>query len=470
MIQLNTFATQKKKEKPNILFLFADDQCHSTIHALGNNEIITPNLDKLVEAGVSFRNAYNMGSWSGAVCLASRAMLNSGMTVWRANQADKRMQQRANKNQMWGNLMQKAGYETYMTGKWHVHAEAEGCFANTGTVRGGMPNQTEAGYNRPKDKNDNEWKPWDTKFGGFWKGGKHWTEVVGDETIGFIEDARKKDKPFFMYVAFNAPHDPRQSPKEFVDMYPLENISVPENYMSSYPHKQEIGCYKIERKGEMIWQRDEHLAPHPRTEYSVKVNRQEYYAIITHLDQQIGRILEALKKSEKADNTYIFYTADHGLAVGHHGLIGKQNMFEHSVKPPLIVIGPDVPQNKQNDGFVYLQDIMASSLELAGIDKPGYVEFRSLMPLTNKKAKGNYSSIYGAYLNLQRMVRVGDYKLIVYPKVPKTYLFNLKKDPQEMNNLVDLPEFKKKKEELFDELEALQAKYNDQLKLDRNLY
>jgi arylsulfatase A-like enzyme len=113
---------------------------------------------------------------------------------------------------------------------------------------------------------------------------------------------------------------------------------------------------------------------------------------------------------------------------------------------------------------------MASTLDIAGIEKPDYVEFRSLLPLTKEKSKGNYASIYGAYLDLQRMVRVGDYKLIVYPEVPKAYLYNLKKDPQEMNNLADLPKFRKKKTELFDELLVLQQQYNDQLKLDRNLY
>lgn len=458
-------------EKPNILFIFADDQCSKTINTLGNKEIITPNIDHLVESGTYFSNTYNMGSWSAAICTASRTMLNCGMTVWNANKAVKELGERAEQKQMWGNLMETAGYETYMTGKWHVKAETAACFKNVGTERGGMPNQTPEGYQRPKDENDTTWQPWDKQFDGFWKGGKHWSEIVADETIGFIDDASNQEKPFFMYVAFNAPHDPRQSPKRFVDMYPLENISVPENFLTEHPEKQEMGCYIVpgNKKGAIL--RDENLAPFPRTEYAVKVNRQEYYAIITHLDEQIGRILDALEKSGKADNTYIFYSADHGLSVGQHGLIGKQSMYEHSMKPPLIVVGPNIPKNKVNDGFVYLQDIMASSLELADIEKPDYVEFRSLIPLTQgKKSQGNYSSIYGAYLNLQRMVRVGDYKLILYPEASKAYLFNVKKDPLEMKNLADLPKYKAKKDELFEVFFALQKHYHDELVINQSDY
>ena len=458
--------SDSSEQKPNVLFIFADDQSSNTINALGNNEVITPNLDRLTDAGVSFTNAYNMGAWHGAVCVASRAMLNTGMTLWRAGKNEEHFPQRAEQGQMWGNLMKQAGYDTYITGKWHVHTEVKSCFDHIGHIRGGMPNQTPEGYSRPQTPGDTTWLPWHRKYGGYWKGGKHWTEVVGDETIEFLEQAKNSENPFFMYVAFNAPHDPRQSPKEYVDMYPLENITVPANFLPEYPHKQEIGCYKVEnRQGKTVMQRDENLAPYPRTEYSIKVNRQEYYAIITHLDNEIGRIIDKLKETGQADNTYIFYSADHGLAVGHHGLVGKQNMFEHSMKAPLIVVGPDVPKDKTNDGLVYIQDIMASALDVAGIEQPDYVEFRSLMPGTKKTDKGNYKSVYGAYKDLQRMVRMDDYKLIVFPKVPVAYLFNLKDDPQEMNNLIDDPKYKKIKKKLYKELRKLQKEYGDELVL-----
>ena len=302
-------------EKPNVLFIFADDQCFDTINAMGNAEIETPNLDRLVASGTTFTHAYNMGSWSGAVCVASRHMLNVGSFVWKAEKASKDIKPYVEKKQMWSQLMAGAGYDTYFTGKWHVKAKAEDIFKVALHVRPGMPNQTPAGYNRPAGPGNDTWDPTDPKFEGFWKGGKHWSEIVGDDTVDFLNLAKKSKNPFFIYTAFNAPHDPRQSPREFVDKYPLDKVAIPENYLPEYPYKEEM------KSGKGL--RDEKLAPFPRTEHAVKVHRQEYYAIITHLDVEVGRILDALEASGKKDNTYVFYSADHGLAVGQHGLIGQ---------------------------------------------------------------------------------------------------------------------------------------------------
>ncbi|MCK4745551.1 MAG: sulfatase-like hydrolase/transferase, partial [Bacteroidales bacterium] len=301
---------ETESEKPNILFIFADDQCFNTINELGNTEVITPNLDELARQGTVFTTAYNMGGWNGAICVASRTMFNTGRFLWRAFEYDRKLDTLAARGELWSKEMEQLGYDTYFTGKWHVKIDPPEIFQHVGSVRGGMPNQVPEGYNRPLDENDWEWTPWDTTFGGFWKGGTHWSEVVANETMGFLENASASENPFFMYIAFNAPHDPRQSPKAYVDMYSLEDIAMPESFLPEYPHKDFIGC------SEKL--RDARLAPFPRTEYAVKVNRQEYYAIITHMDAQVGRILDALKKTGKADNTYIFFTADHGLAVGHH--------------------------------------------------------------------------------------------------------------------------------------------------------
>ena len=449
----------KKTTQPNILFLFADDQTYETVAALGNDEIRTPNLDKLVRNGTTFTHAYNQGAWNGAVCIASRCMLNTGRFLWNAHKVDRSAEKERAAGRFWSEHMKKAGYKTYMTGKWHVKAAADRAFDVAKDVRGGMPNQTKQGYNRPIEGKPDPWKPWDKKFGGFWKGGKHWSEVVGDNAVGFLADASKSDKPFFMYLAFNAPHDPRQSPKSFVDMYPLDKVKVPANFLPLYPYKDKIGCGKRLR--------DEKLAPFPRTRYAVKVNRQEYYAIITHMDQQIGRILDALAKSGKADNTYIFFSADHGLAVGHHGLIGKQNLFDHSVRVPLMIHGPGVAKDRRISTPVYLQDIMPSTLELAGVDRPDHVQFRSLMPILRGKRDKNYDAVYGAYLKVQRMVTQGDYKLLLYPAYKKALLFNLKDDPNEMKDLASTPQGKRTAKKLFAVLLELQKPTGDTLDLKR---
>jgi len=453
-------AQETAMKKPNILFIFADDQAFDTVRSLGNDEVETPNLDRLVAGGTTFTHAYNQGSWTGAVCIASRTMLNTGLFLWHAHKAYKNTDKEFRRQgRMWSQLLAGGGYDTYMTGKWHVNTDVRKAFKFTRDNRGGMPNQTPQGYNRPIEGKPDPWKPWDKKFGGYWKGGTHWSEVLGNDAVDFIRQASKRDKPFFMYLAFNAPHDPRQSPRRYVDKYPLDKVKVPENFLSEYPYKDAIGCGK--------GLRDEKLAPFPRTPYSVKVNRQEYYAIITHMDAQVGRILDALEKSGKAENTYIFFSADQGLAVGHHGLMGKQNMFDHSVRVPLFVVGPDIPKNRKITTPVYLQDIMPSTLELAGIRKPDHVQFKSLMPLIEGRDGSSYDAIYGGYLGLQRMVADDDYKMILYPRIKKVLLFNMREDPLEMRDLADDPKSRPVVKKLFSTLLQLQKETGDRLDLEK---
>lgn len=451
-----------KKEQPNILFIFADDQCYESIRAFGHVDIDTPNLDKLVQRGTTFTHAYNMGSWSGAVCVASRAMLNTGRVIWDARKAN--LEKESAQGNLWSQHLKRAGYRTYMTGKWHVRADAETVFDITNDVRGGMPNQTPQGYGRPKNKADYDqgWKPWETEHGGFWKGGKHWSEIVGDHGVNYLEQAAQEKDPFFMYLAFNAPHDPRQAPQKYVDQYPLDRIPTPENFQPEYPYKQEMGCFKM---GDRM-QRDENLAPFPRTEYSIKVNRQEYYAIISHMDAQVGRILDALEQSGKADNTYIFFSADHGLAVGHHGLVGKQNLYDHSVRVPFIVNGPGIKAGAKITAPIYLQDVMPTTLELAGVAKPEQVFFKSVLPLIQGKSTSSYEAIYGAYLDKQRMITKDGWKLIHYPTIKVNRLYHLKNDPQEMTDLALNPEYAQQVNKMYAALKTLQKTTNDTLELD----
>ncbi|VGO16259.1 Arylsulfatase [Pontiella desulfatans] len=458
-------------EKPNILFIFADDLSYETIGAFGILDIDTPHLDSMVEGGTTFTHAYNMGAYNGAVCVASRAMLNTGRFVWGTYQHDTgpKMKEEVKSGRMWSQLMSKAGYRTYMTGKWHVKAKPADIFDVAKNDRPGMPKDfwskgsadgtkpKHYGYFRPVDEEDykNGWKPWDTSNGGFWEGGKHWSEVVADDALDFIADAKEHKDPFFMYIAFNASHDPRQAPKEYIDRYPLDRIKLPDNYVSKYKYQDEIGCGKSLR--------DAALAPFPRTEFAVKVHRQEYFALITHMDDQIGRILQALEESGKADNTYIVFTADHGLAVGRHGLIGKQNMYDHSVRVPFMVVGPNVEPGAENPAPIYLQDIMPTALQLADAPIPEYVEFKSLLPLLKDKQAQHYNSVYGAYKNQQRMIQQGDWKYITYPTCGGERLYNMKNDPFEKSDLSANPEYAAKMKELRSDLLALSTDLNDPL-------
>jgi choline-sulfatase len=388
-------------------------------------------------------------------------MLLTGRFLWNAHALDPRLDEESASRRMWPQLLEDAGYETYMSGKWHVNVDPSSVFNHSAHIRPGMPSQTPEGYDRPKEGEADPWSPSDPGFGGYWEGGKHWSEVLADDGEAFIRRAAKGERPFFMYLAFNAPHDPRQSPQEYIDNYPLDEVEVPENFLPEYPYGEDMGS------GRGL--RDERLAPFPRTEYAVKVNRQEYHAIITHMDAQIGRILGALEASGQAENTVILFTADHGLGVGQHGLMGKQNMFDHSVRVPLVVAGPGIPKGRTIEAPVYLQDVMPTSLELAGAPVPEFVQFRSLLPMIQGGEGESHAAIYGGYRHLQRMVTQGDFKLIVYPSIGKRLLFNLREDPFETRDLAEDPEQAGRIEELTNVLEDLQKVTGDTLRLPEDL-
>ncbi len=512
-----TNASATENEKPNIVFIFADDMSYKTAGFMGHKIVKTPHLDKLAAQGVIFNKAYNMGSWTPAVCMTSRSMINSGLSMWRSHEIEKTLaalspqkkskkkskKKKNNKNKkqsqvaaqplsketskeqlavnkakqaaiidsLWSSRMNKAGYDTYMAGKWHVKAPAQESFDEVGTVRAGMPKQSKERYARSFDQVLDSWSPYDKSMGGFWAGGQHWSETLADEAISYLNKKANSDKPFFMYIAFNAPHDPRQAPKAFVDMYPISDIELPKSYQGQNPDMETMGLLGGKklgskktgiRKGNIL--RDESLGPMPRTEYSTKVNRQEYYAAITHLDAQVGRIVAKLKTNNQLDNTVIIFTADHGLAIGEHGLLGKQNLFEHSMRAPFFIQGKGIPRGEVRDEPIYIQDAMATSLDIAKASTDA-IEFNSIMPIINDNSASSYNAIYGAYVNTQRAIIVDNFKLILYPKTKSVRLFNLNKDPDELTDLSLHIEYEAKKQSLFTALLKEQQLKADSLKL-----
>ncbi len=414
--------------RPNILFLISDDQSYETLLAQGADPVATPHLERLLREGTHFTQAYNMGGWSGAICVASRTMLMTGATLWQARALESQLTERCTEGALWPLAMRDAGYDTYFSGKWHVGLPAECCFEHTGTVRPGMPPDTPESYGRPVAGAPDPWSPYDPAHRGFWSGGQHWSEQLADEGISFINAAARRPNPFFMYLAFNAPHDPRQSPKEYVAQYPASAIEIPRNFLAEYPYAEAMGA-----PADSL--RDERLAPHPRTEDAVRVHRSEYFAIISHMDAQIGRILRALEASGKASNTIIVFTSDHGLSAGRHGLMGKQNMYEHSMRVPLILHGPGIARGAAIETPVYFQDVAPTCIEWAGATAPEWMEFKSLRPLLQEPSGQHYPYIYGAYTDRQRMLMHQDLKLIWYARAGVFRLFDLAADPLEINDM-----------------------------------
>ena len=294
--------------------------------------------------------------------------------------------------------MKQAGYETYFTGKWHIRTDANAAFDVARHVRPGMPAQTEAGYDRPKAGEPDPWDPVRPRLRRL-LGGRHALERGHGRRRDRLP--RRGRGTATHPSSCTLPSTPRTTPgsrrKRTSSRYPLDRVAVPADFLPEYPYKDAIGC------GPGL--RDERLAPFPRTEHAVKVHRREYYALITHLDAQIGRILDALDASGKAGETIVAFTADHGLAIGHHGLLGKQNLYEPSVRVPFVVAGPGIAADRTIDAPIYLQDIMPTTLEWAGVDVPEYVGFQPRSGRSGGRPDAPVrASIYGAYLQLQRSV------------------------------------------------------------------
>ena len=396
--------------RPNILFLFADDQRGGTIRALGNDEIITPNLDQLALNGTSYVNNYIMGGSVAAVSQPSRAMLMTGRHLFSLNRDGGVIPQT---HVTMGEALRNVGYHTYGIGKWHSDRPAfNRCFAGGGKIFfGGMDDHWNVqvhDYDRSGAYNTPKRNP-----------GTHSTDLFSEQAIHFINnhDARH---PFFMYVSYMSPHDPRDMPKKYVDMYDTARIALPPNFMERHPFDN----------GELNV-RDELLLGFPRKKQDVKMEILKYYAMITHMDEQIGNVIAALKNSGLYENTIIIFAADNGLAVGQHGLLGKQSMYEHSLNVPLIFVGKDFEAGKVDERFTYLHDIFPTICEVANIPVPASVQSQSVL------SKEKREVMYYAYRNFQRAVRKDHFKLIEYRVggVETTQLFDLKDDPWEINDL-----------------------------------
>lgn len=417
-ITLSSCQVQKHPEKPNILFLFTDDQRYNTIRALGNDQLITPNLDQLARRGYYFNNAYIMGSMSGAVCAPSRAMLMTGRNLYHVDPMGYTIDTSHVTLPQW---LSENGYITFHTGKWHNGKKTFARSFGSGQhiFFGGMSDH----YKVPLHAFDSSGSYPDADV--YYLEGEHSAEIYADAAIDFL-NKYNTEKPFFMFVSFQTPHDPRNMPEEYKNMYGSKNMELPPNFMNVHPFNN----------GELDI-RDELLAGFPRTEKEVQANIAAYYAMITHTDAQIGRILQKLNEKELADKTVIVFAGDNGLAVGQHGLMGKQNLYEHSIKVPLLFAGPGIPEGMNTDAFGYLFDIYPTLCSFAGISVPKSVMGKSLHPVMNGEKKKVRDEMIFAYKTFQRGYRNEQWKLIKYNvnDTLRTQLFNLEEDPWETNNL-----------------------------------
>lgn len=403
--------------QPNIVLIQSDDQSNQAVGAYGNPKMKTPHMDRLAHEGVRFAAAYNMGCWSPAVCIPSRTMLMYGKYIWEARKVTATKAPLSLPERLKG-----IGYSTYMTGKWHAYGKKpQSLFDRVG--KNIQPGQLKTYY---------------TQEG-------HATDITGQEAVDFINGHQSRN-PFFLYVAFNAPHVPRQTAQKYYDMYPLAQVELP-------PSVQE---------GPLNPNIAHNYSPSPLKKTAMKNRVRQNNAMVTHMDEQVGRILAALEATGHYGNTIVVFMSDHGISFGENGVAGKVCLYEPSVTAPMIIKAPGVPPGKVVADRVYLQDIHPTLLRWAGIPVPASQDFQPLQPIINGKEKGR-TSIYLAMMDDQRAVVANGFKLLLYPKSGDLELYNLRSDPWETQNIADSQEARPHTHRLLKTLAQWQQKTGDTL-------
>lgn len=413
-------------ERPNFLFILTDDQAPHTLGVYGNQVCQTPNIDRIAQEGMLIHDAHHMGSWSGAVCRPSRTMIMTGSSVWRipgapSEKVDKKTRQKILDEMAQYTmpaLFNKAGYDTFRTcKKGNSYNQANQLFQvlHESTMR------------QASDEKGNPWH--------------------GDRAIDFLEkrQADQDEDPFLMFVGFSHPHDPRNGTPELLEKYGAINTKKPPteindaapplqiNYLPEHPFHHGHPGLRDEYKVSGVME--------DRSEATIRNELGREYACIEHIDIQIGRILKKLEEMNELENTYIVFTSDHGIAVGRHGLAGKQNLYEHTWRVPLLVRGPGIKVGSDASGFVYLMDVLPTFCELAGIELPKSVEGKSFVSVLEGQKERIRDLVYGVYSGGtkpgMRSVKTSEgWKLIKYDvlngKVRETQLFNLNENPDEL--------------------------------------
>lgn len=456
-------------KKPNVLIFFTDDQRYNTIHSLGCTEISTPNLDEFVNDSVTFTNAHIMGGTCGAVCMPSRSMLQTGRDLFALKgQGRENGSIIPEEHITIPEYLHSKGYYAYHIGKWHQDKESfMRSYDNADTIMGFASNwygnngghyqpflfdydatgryEDEKAYNL--DINHNKIPSVERR------GRIHSTDIFCDAAIDFL-NRYNEDKPFYLYLATVAPHDPRNAPSKFKEMYNSESISTPENYMDEHPFDN----------GE-LFVRDEMLEYFPRSKQAIRRHLADYYSMISHIDSRFGDVINTLKKNGQYENTIIIYAGDNGLALGSHGLMGKQNLYEESIRVPLIIKPAGKYDIKKTDEFCYLYDLFPTICDLCGFNIPPSVTGMSMKGIidgTNEKIR---NSIFAAYRNIQRCYKEKKYKIIEYYVNGNLtqQLFNLENDPYEMNDLSNDKDYIMILEDMHRKLNVEQERYKDPL-------
>ena len=439
-------AADSPPARPDIVFIVADD-LRADVMSVYGGPVKTPHLERLAARGCLFRRA----TCGYPICHVSRTEFLTGRSVVAEAAGGKAVPFRP-EWALWPQVMQQAGWHTIHAGKWHVegtpwtrgYAETDALFSGDGakgqplSVPRSATDRAVTGYVGWTFKtNDNTPQP---EFGvGLTP------EADARITDGTIAALRRHPRsPVFLQVNFTAPHDPLHWPANVERRYRAEQIALPGNFRPEHPfdHGNLHG-------------RDEIIVPAPRTAADVRRELAVYFALVENVDAQVGRIVHELESQGRLANALILFTSDQGLAVGSHGLMGKQNQYEHTVQVPLIVAGPGVAPGRQSTVQCALRDLFPTVCEQTGLAIPGSVQGKSLLPVLRGENAEVHETVFGYFTNTQRMLRTTDgWKLIWYPQVDRLQLFNVARDAEELQDLSADPQHSERVQQLLKALKA----------------
>jgi arylsulfatase A-like enzyme len=432
--------------KLNVVFILADDLRPDALGCTGNPAVKTPNLDRLAARGTLLTRA----TCGYPICHVSRTEILTGRCLTNADVPGHPLTLDAQWT-LWPEAMRRAGWHTAYSGKWHTpgtpqqrgYAETSALFSSGGAKGAPLSFPLSSmgckvtGYTGWTFKDDGgKYDPYDT---------------VGltPETDARITDGatavirKHSGEPFFLHVNFTAPHDPLLYPR-FTDRVDDTPLLLPKNFRPEHPfdHGNLTG-------------RDELIVPAPRRAGAVTRERAVYFTLVANLDAQVGRIIRALEQAGVMDRTLLIFSSDHGLALGSHGLMGKQNQYEHTIGVPLIIAGPGVRADARSAVQCYLRDLFPTVCDLTGIATPPSVQGRSLAAVLRGGNVENYPAIFGRFTDTQRMTRTADgWKLIWYPKIARQQLFHVSEDPDELRDLALDPSEEKRLHQMMSDLQA----------------
>jgi arylsulfatase A-like enzyme len=423
-------AERSSGRQPNVVVILADDLRPDTFGYAGHALVRTPEIDRLANRGAVFTRA----TCSYPICWVSRSEMFSGRPLLGAGRGSVKFDPAWT---LWPEQMKRAGWHTVYSGKWHVTGSpAAAGFVKTAGLysAGGAAGMPVTVAVTPTGREVTGYRGWTFKN----EKGQPLPElgvgltpetdvIITDRAVEFLR--RSGAQPFFLQVNFTAPHDPLLWPPGKDVKREHRDIALPANFRPEHPF--DTGN---------ISGRDETIVPAPRSAEDVQKEWAIYLRQVEHIDRQVGRIVRVLEETGQLAQTIIVVTSDHGLALGSHGLMGKQNQYEHTMNVPLVLAGPGIPTGKRFAAQCYLRDLYPTICDLTGVPVPVSVQALSLVPVLRGERAEVRDAIFGYFTDTQRMMRdAAGWKLIWYPAQQKYQLFNVTADPDELRDLAGEP-------------------------------